>query len=74
MPWIDKESLRKISATQERYRDVLARQVAEIRLDEVEGRIASTQRARGYRPMTDDTGRVIRWVDCNPVAPREEMP
>ncbi len=74
MPWIDKESLRKISATQQRYSDSLARQLAAQRLDEVEGRIAATQQARGYRPMTDDTGRVIRWVDCNPVAPREEMP
>ncbi len=74
MPWIDKESLRKISATQQRYADVLARQLAAQRLDEVAARIASTQQARGYRPMTDDNGRVIRWVDCNPPAPREEFP
>ena len=74
MPWIDKESLRKISATQQRYADVLARQLAAQRLDEVEARIAATQQARGYRPMTDDSGRVLRWVDCNPHAPREEFP
>ena len=74
MPNIDAGLLRRLAARQEKYRDVLARQIAEQRLDEVEQRIASTQQARGYRPMTDDTGRVIRWVDCNPVAPREEMP
>ena len=74
MPSINIGLLRSLGRTQEKYRDVLARQIAEIRLDEVEQRIASTQQARGYRPMTDDTDRVIRWVDCNPVAPREEMP
>jgi hypothetical protein len=74
MPNIDEAILRRVIATQRRYRDVLARQQAEIRLDEVETRIASTQQARGYRPMTDDSGRVLRWVDCNPPAPREEFP
>ena len=74
MPWIDKESLRKISATQDRYAAVLARALAEQRLDEVETRLAATQQARGYRPMTDDTGATIAWVDCNPPAPREEFP
>jgi Zn-dependent protease with chaperone function len=74
MPSINIGLLRSLARTQEKYADVLARQIAERRLDEVEARIASTQQARGYRPMTDDTGRVIRWVDCNPVGPREEYP
>ncbi len=74
MPSINIGLLRSLARTQEKYADVLARQIAEIRLDEVEARIAATQHTRGYRPMTADDGRVIRWVDCNPVAPREEMP
>ncbi len=74
MPNIDAATVRKLVAMQRRYADRLARQVAEQRLDEVEARIAATQQARGYRPMTDDTGRVLRWVDCNPPAPREEFP
>ncbi len=74
MPSINIGLLRSLARTQEKYHDVLTRQLAAQRLDEVEARIAATQQARGYRPMTDDSGRIIRWVDCNPPAPREEYP
>ncbi len=69
MPWIDKESLRKISATQERYRDVLARQQAAIRLDELEQYLQSERERRGLKPVVTDTGVTIAWVRTTPQVP-----
>ena len=71
MPWIDKESLRKISATQDRYRDVLARQQAERRLNELETALEHERQRRGLKPITTDTGEVLGWVRTRPQAPGE---
>ena len=62
MPWIDPETLRKVSATQRRYRDHLARAQAEQRLDALETALDRERERRGMAPVTNDDGTIIRWV------------
>jgi hypothetical protein len=74
MPWIGDDLLKRITRRYEANADTLARQQAEQRLDDIEARLNARQQARGYRPATDEHGNIVRWVDCNPPAPREEFP
>jgi len=69
MPNIDAGLLRRLATTQRRYRDVLARQIAEQRLDEVERRVQHERERRGMEPITTDTGAVIGWVRTRPQSP-----
>ena len=62
MPYVDKEQLKHITRTYETYNDVLARQVAAQRLDELEASIIADRQSRGYQPVRDGDGHVIRWV------------
>jgi len=62
MPNIDRELWRRLIARQEKYRDVLARQQAERRLDELETALDRERQRRGLQPITTDSGKVIAWV------------
>jgi pyruvate/oxaloacetate carboxyltransferase len=53
---------KRVAGHLRRYRDVLARQQAEQRLDEMEASIIADRQSRGYQPVVTDTGQVIRWV------------
>jgi hypothetical protein len=69
MPNIDRELWRRLTARQEKYRDVLARQQAERRLDELETVLDHERQRRGLQPVTTDTGKVIAWVRTQAPAP-----
>ena len=69
MPNIDLATLRRVAAMQRRYADVLARQIAEQRLDEVEARIDAERQRRGLAPVTNDSGKVIGWTRTRPQVP-----
>ncbi len=69
MPWIDLETVRRVSATQRRYRDQLARQQAAIRLDELETALLHERERRGMAPVTNDDGTIIRWVHTRQQTP-----
>ncbi len=62
MPSIDLATLRRVAAMQRRYSDVLARQAALARLDEVERRVQQERERRGMEPITSDTGAILGWV------------
>ena len=62
MPSINIGLLRSLARTQEKYADVLARQIAEQRLDEVEAHVQHERERRGLQPVVTDTGKVIAWV------------
>ncbi len=62
MPNIDRELWLRLIARQEKYNDVLARQQAERRLDELETALQHERQRRGLQPVTTDTGKVIAWV------------
>ncbi len=69
MPWIDPETLRKVSATQRRYRDVLARQQATQRLDALDQYVHNERARLGLEPVVTDTGKIIRWVHTRQQTP-----
>ncbi len=62
MPNIDRELWLRLIARQEKYNDVLARQLAERRLDELDAALQHERQRRGLQPVTTDTGKVIAWV------------
>lgn len=62
MPWIDKGTAKWAADRLEQYRDEQARQDAAQRLDELEASIIADRQRRGYQPVTDGDGRVVRWV------------
>jgi hypothetical protein len=62
MPHIDNETARKVRGQLQRYNDVLARQIATQRLDELEAQLVEERQRRGLQPVTNDDGSVITWV------------
>ncbi len=71
MPNIDRGLWRRLIARQEKYNDVLARQVAERRLDELETALDHERQKRGMQPITCDNGTVLGWVRTRPQSPGE---
>jgi phenylalanine-4-hydroxylase len=69
MPNIDRELWRRLIARQEKYNDVLARQQAERRLDELEAALDRERQRRGLQPVTNDDGTIIRWVHTRQQTP-----
>jgi len=60
---------KRVAKQLRRYRDVLARQLAERRLDELETAVLHERERRGLQPVTTDTGKVIAWVHTRPQTP-----
>ncbi len=69
MPSIDTRTVQRLIRSQRRYADVLARQLAERRLDEVEAHVHDERQRRGMEPVTTDTGKVIAWVHTRQQTP-----
>jgi hypothetical protein len=71
MPNIDRGLWRRLIATQEKYNDVLARQLAERRLDELDAALDRERQRRGLQPIVTDTGVTLGWVRTLPQSPGE---
>jgi hypothetical protein len=69
MPSIDTRTVQRLIRSQRRYADSLARQLAEIRLDEVEAHVHDERQRRGLQPVTTDTGTIIAWVHTRQQTP-----
>ncbi len=69
MPSINIGLLRSLARTQEKYADVLARQLAVQRLDELDAALDRERQRRGLQPITNDDGTVIRWVHTRQQTP-----
>ena len=69
MPNIDRGLWRRLIARQGKYNDVLARQQAERRLDELETALLHERQKRGMQPITNDDGTIIRWVHTRQQTP-----
>ncbi len=71
MPSINIGLLRSLARTQEKYNDVLARQLAERRLNELETALEHERERRGMKPIMSDTGAILGWVRTRPQTPGE---